>query len=259
MTLDPHAAPFSSEGDPASARARTGVLLSHGFTGSPHSVRPWAEHLAALGHPVRVPLLPGHGTTWQEMNGTTWDDWRGAVETALLDLAGQVDTVVVCGLSMGGALALRMAADHPDVVAGLVLVNPAVGSSRFDVKLLPLLKHVVRSVPGIADDVKKPGVEEHGYRRTPVRAAASMFAGYRQLREDLPRVTCPVLLYRSEVDHVVDPSSARTIAARVSSTDVREELLRDSFHVATLDHDAPTIFAGTADFVARVTGARAEG
>ena len=129
---------------------------------------------------MSVPRLPGHGTTWQEMNTTTWADWYGEIERAFEALADQVDTVFVCGLSMGGGLALRLAADHPDRVAGLVLVNPAVGTERKDVKLLPVLKHVIPALPGIANDIKKPGVEEHGYTKTPLRAADSMFQATRR-------------------------------------------------------------------------------
>ena len=185
MSVHPHAEPFVADGDPGSPRGRVGVLLSHGFTGSPASMKPWAEYLAAQGYAVSVPRLPGHGTTWQEMNKTTWADWYGEVERAFEALANRVDTVVVCGLSMGGALALRLAADHPDRVAGLVLVNPAVRTDRKDVKLLPVLKHVIPSMPGIANDIKKPGVQEHGYTKTPLRAADSMFRAYKVLDADL--------------------------------------------------------------------------
>jgi carboxylesterase len=249
VTVDPLAEPFLSEGDAASPRGRIGVLLSHGFTGSPASMKPWGQYLAGQGYAVSVPRLPGHGTTWQEMNTTTWANWAGEIERAFEALANQVDNVFVCGLSMGGGLALRLAADHPDRVAGLVLVNPAVATDRKDVKLLPVLKHVIASFPGIANDIKKPGVEEHGYTRTPLRAAASMFAGYKVLRSDLGNVTCPILVFRSSVDHVVDPSSARIIQAGVNSADVQEELLEDSYHVATLDNDAPRIFSDSAAWI----------
>lgn len=252
MTVHPLAEPFLSDGDATSPRGRVGVLLSHGFTGSPASMIAWGEHLAAEGYAVSIPRLPGHGTTWQEMNTTTWADWTAELERALEDLSAKVDTVFVCGLSMGGGLALRLAADHPDQVAGLVLVNPAVGTNRKDVKLLPVLKHVIGSFPGIANDIKKPGVEEHGYTRTPLRAADSMFQGYKVLRGDLGRITCPVLIFRSAVDHVVDPSSARIILAGVASADKREETLADSYHVATLDNDAEQIFEGSARFIERV-------
>ena len=258
MTVDPLAEPFVADGDAASPRGRVGVLLSHGFTGSPASMKPWGEHLAAQGYAVSVPRLPGHGTTWQEMNRTTWADWYAEVERAFLALANQVDTVVVCGLSMGGALALRVAADHPDRVAGLVLVNPAVDTERKDVKLLPVLKRVIPAMPGIANDIKKPGVQEHGYTKTPLRAADSMFQAYKVLRRDLGNVVCPILLFRSVEDHVVDPSSGRAIRASVSSGDVREELLENSYHVATLDNDAPQIFEGSVAFIERVAGVTAE-
>ncbi len=258
MSVDQLSEPYVADGDPESPRGRVGVLLSHGFTGSPASMKPWGEHLAAQGYAVSVPRLPGHGTTWQEMNKTTWADWCSEVERAFEALANQVDSVVVCGLSMGGALALRLAADHPDRVAGLVLVNPAVDSERKDVKLLPVLKFVIPAMPGIANDIKKPGVEEHGYTKTPLRAADSMFRAYKVLRQDLGQVVCPILVFRSVEDHVVDPSSARAINASVSSADVREEMLENSYHVATLDNDAPRIFEGSVAFIERVAGVAAE-
>jgi carboxylesterase len=254
VTVDPLAEPFLSEGDAESPRGHIGVLLSHGFTGSPASMKPWGEYLATQGYAVSVPRLPGHGTTWQEMNKTTWADWSGEIERAFEALSNQVDQVFVCGLSMGGGLALRLAADHPDRVAGLVLVNPAVGSDRKDVKLLPVLKHVIPSMPGIANDIKKPGVQEHGYTKTPLRAADSMFKGYKTLRGDLGRVICPVLLFRSAEDHVVDQSSARIILGAVGSGDAREEILENSYHVATLDNDAQRIFDGSVAFIEKVSG-----
>ena len=254
MTVHPLAEPFLSDGDATSPRGRVGVLLSHGFTGSPASIKPWGEYLAGQGYAVSVPRLPGHGTTWQEMNTTTWANWFSEVERAFDALSARVDTVFVFGLSMGGGLALRLAADHPDRVAGLVLVNPAVGTNRLDVKLLPVLKHVIPSFPGIANDIMKPGVEEHGYTKTPLRAADSMFKGYKQVRRDLGQITCPILIYRSAVDHVVDPSSARIILEGVASTDTREESLENSYHVATLDNDAERIFEGSAAFIERVSG-----
>jgi carboxylesterase len=259
VSVHPLAEPFVADGDASSPHGRIGILLSHGFTGSPASMKPWAEYLAQQGYAVSLPRLPGHGTTWQEMNKTTWADWYGELQRAFEALANQVDTVIVCGLSMGGALALRLAADHPDRVAGLVLVNPAVRTDRKDVKLLPVLKHVIPAMPGIANDIKKQGVQEHGYTKTPLRAADSMFQAYKVLVSDLGRITCPILLFRSTEDHVVDPSSSRVIRSSVSSTDVREEMLEDSYHVATLDNDAQQIFEGSLAFVERVAGVASGG
>ncbi|MGN0064003.1 MAG: alpha/beta hydrolase [Nocardioides sp.] len=233
---------------------RTGVLVLHGFTGSPASMRPWAEHLAAAGYGVRMPLLPGHGTRWQDLNRTGWSDWYGAVSREFDALRAEHDDVAVVGLSMGGALTLRLAADRGHEIAGVVVVNPAVTTLRKDVLLLPVLKHVVPAFPAIANDIKKPGVDERGYPVTPLRAAASMFAGFKALHADLDRIEVPVLLLRSRVDHVVDPSTSEALHDRLGSRDFTERILEDSYHVATLDHDAETIFNESVDFIARVTG-----
>lgn len=234
-----------------------GVLLCHGFTGSPASLRPWADRFAAEGFSVRLPLLPGHGTTWQEMNRTTFDDWLGAVTTSLAELSATCRAVVVCGLSMGGALALRLAQLHPGSVAGLVLVNPAVMSLRREMALLPVLKHVVPSLKGITDDIAKPGTSEFGYTRTPLKAVDAMRAGWALTRGALAQVSAPTLLLHSRVDHVVEPENSALILAGISSTDVTEIVLERSFHVATLDYDAELIFDESVAFVHRVTRERA--
>ncbi|QWC85646.1 alpha/beta fold hydrolase [Nocardioidaceae bacterium] len=244
---------WSSPGRPGADGRTVGVLLSHGFTGSPVSIRPWAEHLATAGLAVSVPLLPGHGTRWQDMIPTRYDDYREEVDRAFSDLRDRCDVVVVGGLSMGGCLTLELAARRADEVAGVVVVNPAVASTNKQLKALPVLKHVVRAFPGIGNDIKAGG-DEGGYAKTPLRSLDSMVRAWPQVRALLPEVTCPVLLFRSVEDHVVDPSSARLILESVGSDDTREVLLRDSYHVATLDHDAPTIFEQSLDFVRRVTG-----
>jgi len=253
MQLQPLAEPFVASGEPDATGQRVGVLLSHGFTGSPASLVPCAHYLPEQGLGVSVPRLPGHGTRWQDMQRTTWADWYDEITRAFEKLRADHDKVVVAGLSMGGALALRLAADRGREVEGLILVNPAVNIDRWDVKLLPVLKHVVPAMPGVANDIKKPGVDEHGYSRTPLKAAHSMLQGYKALCSDLPRVTCPVLFFRSVEDHVVDPSSSRIIMGGLSSRDVTERMLEDSYHVATLDNEAPTIFEESAEFVRRVT------
>lgn len=254
MAIDPHAAPLSVAARPElTGGRRIGVLLSHGFTGSPYSIRPWGEHLAERGYAVEVPRLPGHGTSWQEMNRTGWADWYAEVSRAFDKLSAENDAVVAGGLSMGGALVLRLAADHSDRLAGVVVVNPAVSTLRKDVLALPVLKHVVPAFPGIVNDIKKPDTDEHGYDKSPLKAAASMMSGWKVLRGDLGRITTPLLYLRSTVDHVVDDSSEPIILDGISSADVTVRRLENSYHVATLDHDASTIFEESAAFVARVT------
>jgi carboxylesterase len=255
LPISPYAEPFYADATPTGADGqRIGVLLSHGFTGSPASMVPWGKHLAGLGYGVAVPRLPGHGTTWQELNKCRWADWYGEVQRAFDKLEANCDQVVVGGLSMGAALVLQLAADRGRDVAGIVVVNPAVNTQRKDVLALPVLQHAVGSFPGIANDIKKPGVEEHGYPRTPLKAARSMMLGWKQVRRDLPKVTSPLLMFRSAEDHVVDPSSGRIIVASVSSRDLTERILEHSYHVATLDNDASVILEESAEFVRRVTG-----
>jgi carboxylesterase len=255
VSLAPSTEPFHADAVPApSDGRRVGVLLVHGFTGSPASLRPWGRHLAEQGFGVSVPLLPGHGTTWRDLNRTGWEDWYGEADRAFEKLQANTDQVVVGGLSMGGGLALQLAADRGREVAGAMLVNAAVNLARRDLVALPVLKHLVGSLPGVADDIKKPGTQESGYSRTPLKALHAMLTAWRTLVQDLPKVTQPLLVFRSTVDHVVDPSSAALIRARVSSRDLTERMLENSYHVATLDNDAPIILEESAQFVRRVTG-----
>ncbi|MCD0481673.1 carboxylesterase [Streptacidiphilus sp. ASG 303] len=249
MTLLPGAEPFHHEGGPV------GVLLCHGFTGTPQSLRPWGEHLAANGLTVSLPLLPGHGTRWQDMQVTRWEDWYAEVDRELRSLSAACEQVFVCGLSMGGALALRLAAQHGDAVSGLVLVNPSVRSDSPATALLPVLRHLVPSIPGVANDIAREGSTEVAYDRTPLHAAWSLSRLWRTVQAELPQVTQPLLLFRSPEDHVVSPGSARLLLGRISSTDVEERLCERSYHVATLDHDAEVIFEGGLDFIRRLAPA----
>lgn len=164
MSVLPGAEPFRHEG------GKVGVLLCHGFTGSPQSLRPWAEYLAARGLTVSLPLLPGHGTRWQDMQLTGWQDWYAEVDRALRELLDTCDRVFVFGLSMGGALTLRLAAKHGESISGIVLVNPVNKIHDPMAVTLPVVKHFVRSRPGIASDIAKPGSEEVGYDRVPTRS-----------------------------------------------------------------------------------------
>ena len=246
MPLMPGADPFSHVGGPV------GALLLHGFSGSPRSMRPWADRLAAAGLSVELPRLPGHGTRWQDMAVTRWEDWYAEADRSLTLLRARCSTALVMGLSMGGTLALRLAEQRPDDVAGLVLVNPSVHSERKDRHLLPLMRHVVKALPGIGNDIAKPGVDEGCYDKLPLQPAYSLQQGWAQVRADIAKVTSPVLLLHSREDHVVEPSNSAWILANVSSSDRTEVWLEESYHVATLDNDAPLIFSSSIDFVRRL-------
>lgn len=249
----PGAEPVASEG--CGERARTGVLLCHGITATPQMVRPVADRLAAQGYAVRAPLLPGHGTSWQQMSRTRYRDWLGAVEAAAEELRRGRDTVLALGVSLGGALVTDLAHGRPDLVDGLVLVNPAFAASDPRLKVLPVLKHVLPRLRGIADDIAREGPpRELAYAWTPLKPLHSFVEQWPRITAALPTVTVPVLLLRSRHDHVVPALSGDLFLERVGSRDVREAWLERSAHVATLDHDADLLIEQTLDFVAEVGG-----
>ncbi|WP_153396544.1 alpha/beta hydrolase [Ornithinicoccus halotolerans] len=251
----PGAAPLSTEGH--GPRAASGVLLVHGLTATPQMVRPVAEPLAESGYAVRAPLLPGHGTRWEDLNRTRYEHWYDAVESAAEELAagpegstGARRRVVVFGVSLGGALVADLAGRRPDLVTGLVLVNPALAARDPRLRLLPLLRHLLPSLPGLADDIRRAGPpRELAYDRTPVRALHSFVGHWPRLLESLPRVRQPVLLARSAHDRVVPRLSSEVLLREIGSPDVRELWLPESGHVATLDHDADLLLRTTRDFV----------
>jgi carboxylesterase len=225
-------------------------------------MRPWAEHLAAAGLTVEVPLLPGHGTVWRDMNSTGSDDWYAHVEGTLLDLARRCDEVFVMGLSMGGALSVRLAQRHPGLVRGLVLVNPSLVVEDYRLPLIApfrrLVARLLPSTPGLSSDVAKDDTSEGGYDRVPVAAAATLPKLWRAVQEGMSGLRAPVLAFRSTEDHVVRPESLRMLARRAVNTTVTIHLLHDSYHVATLDHDAPAIFDGSLAFVRELSGEGAD-
>ncbi len=247
MSLLPGAEPFAHDG------GSVGALVCHGFTGSPASMRPWAEFLAGAGLSVQLPRLPGHGTRWQDLALTRWQDWYSAAHTAFVDLHRSCDQVFVMGLSMGATLALRLAELHGAEVAGIVVVNASLMTARRALRVLPVLERVLPSVRGITDDIALPGVTEVGYDRVPLRALRSLTQLWAMTRADLARIDQPLLVFRSAVDHVVEAENSALLLREVSSPDVEERLLPDSFHVATLDKDATTIFSASLDFIRRVS------
>lgn len=223
-----------------------GVLVCHGFSGTPESVRAWAQYLAAQGAAVALPLLPGHGTSWQQMNLTTHQDWYSVLPAALDWLAQRSRVQVVCGLSMGGALALRIA--QSEKIDGVVLVNPSIGTDQFKYRLVPWLARFIPAAQGVGSDIKAPGVSEPAYPCAPLKAVASMRQLWAMVDRDLEQVRVPVLLFTSRTDHVVDGYSGRTLRARLP--EVTDYWLENSYHVATMDNDAALINQRSKDFIA---------
>jgi carboxylesterase len=242
----PGAEPYSATGD------GRGALVLHGFTGNPQSVRGIALALADAGLTVEMPLLPGHGTEMADMLPTRWEDWSSAAEEAYADLAARSDAVAVVGLSMGGTLSAWLARRHAEI-AGLVLVNPLLMSP--DEATVSFVQSMVEGgdevAPGIGSDIAMEGVVEYAYEGLPLRAALSLFAAAGEVEGALESITCPVLLFTSRQDHVVDPKSSELIVARAKGP-VEQVVLERSYHVATLDYDKDEIEARTVEFVTSV-------
>jgi carboxylesterase len=243
----PGAEPWSGEGGP------NGVLVCHGFTGNPNSVKPLGQALHRAGFTVEVPLWPGHGTAIEDMMDTTWDDWSAAAEAAYQDLAGRCEKVVVAGLSMGGTLAAWLASNHPEV-AGLILVNPA--TEPYPQEAIDMIRAMVDGgeeiSPAIGSDIADPDVTESAYEGTPLRPLLSLVERGEELAAGLPRISCPILLMTSPNDHVVAPSASDFLAERVSGP-VERVTLERSYHVATLDYDRDLIEERAVEFARKVT------
>ncbi|MFP3906274.1 MAG: alpha/beta hydrolase [Acidimicrobiales bacterium] len=246
----PGAEPLSAEGGPI------GALVLHGFTGTPQSMRGLAEAFVDAGFSVEMPLLPGHGTSLDEMLDTAWDDWSSAAEAAFVDLAGRCERVVVAGLSMGGTLTLWLASRHDDI-AGIVLINPACpppGSSAETLAGLEAFAEAgVEAFDAIGNDIADPDQTELAYEQTPVKPLISLLTEGEALAGRLGSIECPVLLLTSPQDHVVAPEHSEHIAASIGGP-VERVALERSYHVATLDHDRELINERAVEFANRVTG-----
>lgn len=248
----------AADGDPAApfdypADGPAGVLVLHGFTGVPFSVRPWGQALHAAGAGVAGPLLPGHGTRWEELATVRWEQWRDHAARHVRELRAHHDVVVVCGLSMGGALALHLAAVLP--VDGVVALNPALSLVSRTARFAPALRRAVPSVAAVGDDISLPGVTEHAYPRTPVAGVAELGRFMARTRRLLPAVDAPVLLLRSQHDHVVSDASHAHVLRRAGG-DVELVRLTESFHVATLDREADVVHGRSVRFVDELVAGR---
>lgn len=249
LSVMPGAEAWSSNGDRS-----TGVLVLHGFTGNPSSMRLLAEAFAAAGHHVELPRLPGHGTTIDDMLTTGWSDWSSAVLGAYDALSARASEIVVAGLSMGGSLTLWTGLERPSV-AGLICVNPATRAQ--DPLVLDMLREALADgtavMPGIGSDIADPDVSELAYEGMPVEPLLSFQAeGVGLIAERYGELSMPLLLFTSRNDHVVEPADSEYLASAYGGP-VEHIWLDRSYHVATQDYDRDLIVATSLAFVERVT------
>jgi len=241
--------------DPVSHRsgAGTGVVLLHGFTGNPSSMRGVAGAMATAGFDIELPRLPGHGTTIDDMQRTGWSDWLAESERAVDAMTSRVDHTVVLGQSMGGTLALAAALSCPRIDA-LVCINPATRTR--DAATMAMIDDFIDDgllvVPGEGSDIADPESSDIAYDGTPLLPLKSLVDdGIAPLDGRFGELTMPLRLFTSRQDHVVDPADSEHLASTYGGV-VRHTWLERSFHVATLDHDRDHLLAESVAFVGMV-------
>lgn len=237
------AEPFRFEGN------GTGVLVSHGFTGTTQSVRPLGEALAAEGFTVMGPRLKGHGTSMEDHARSTALDWISSIEEGLAWLGQRTSNVFFVGLSMGGMFSLYFAATRPNLVRGIVPINACVYLGDPELARLVFDPEAPATVPGVGSDIRAEGIEELVYPEVPVPPVKEFMAIMRVTDDLLPAVTCPALVLQSTEDHVVPPENGPHILEKLGSEDKELVWLENSYHVATLDNDASVIAERTVQFI----------
>ena len=228
---------------------KTGVLMLHGFTGSPASIKPWALALHERGLSVSVPRLPGHGTHWSDLNKVSWQDWYETIEKEFLELKKKCDQVFVAGFSVGGALALRLSQIRGSEISGTILLNASIYDERARFRFVGALSTFLPSIAGGDGDVAKPGNPKHGYDRIPLKGLNQVRKLWEVVERDLYLVDLPLMVAYSLNDHVVHPVCSETIIDNVYSADIREVVFEKSFHNVALDHDADLLNDETMDFI----------
>ncbi len=219
-----------------SKKGPVGCLLIHGFTGSPNEWLDLGEVLVKKNFTVSIPTLPGHATHSADMFNYTWRDWFTCVKEAYEDLNKVCKEVFVCGLSMGGALALHLAAHRP--VQGIVALSAPVEFPAWQTNSIKLVKRLKKfrykkNGEDVRDTSMKPKLAS--YQRYPLYAAEQFFKLLDHVRGDLPEVTQPILIMHARNDHSVAFSNSEIIFDEIGSKEKTKIDLEESYHVITVD------------------------
>jgi len=255
-------AAFELDGD------ERGVLLVHGFTGTPFEMRFLGERLHQRGMTVRGLALPGHSTTPAELDRTAWTDWSGHVGRELDRLAARCRRVAVVGQSLGGLLGLHLAAHRGAELAGLVSLAAPIWLFRGPRALIAALRGApvltgLRPIRkrGGGSDVADPAMKARNpsYPVIPLRALVELDRARAAARAELPSVHTPLLLIHAVHDHVAPYGSMAEIAARVGSREVETITLPRSYHLVAIDLERERVAAAVGDFLEARLEARGGG
>jgi carboxylesterase len=230
-----------------------GVVLVHGFTGSPAAMRPWAEFLNARGYSVRVPLLPGHGTEPADLNEIEWPEWPAKVLSEISELQKHCSQIFVAGLSMGGGTTLQVASTIQDQLSGIILVNPMIHVRGISPQLAYVISRGIKFGKSVGNDIKRKGVTEYSYDKMPYRGIYQLLTMLKLTRAALPSIKVPMQLFHSLDDHTLPVSNTEIIMREIGSPNKSRIELLNSYHVATIDHDADLIFANSLTFIEGLT------
>lgn len=223
----------------------TGILLCHGFLGTPQSVRELGEALGKQGYTVSCPRLPGHGTHYKDLEQFSYDDWFRSVEGAYTELRKSCASVFVIGQSMGGTLSLDLASRYPEI-HGITLINPAIDIPQFETyRSRPAHAYVTEDAP----DIKKADAVEITYGQAPVKAYQQLLGYMDAVRAKLGEVRCPVMCFQSLEDHVVPPVNTDFILDKVGSEHAFKHELHNSYHIASMDHELDFIVTKSIEWI----------
>ena len=227
-----------------------GVLLIHGYTGSPAEMRLIAEYLNGRGLRISAPLLPGHGTVPADLNRVAWSDWTGSVERALAALREQCSAVFVAGLSMGALLTLYLAGKNPTLPGGIVYSPALIVTNRL-VHLVPLGKYLISMFPKRKAHFTDPMARSRiwSYDLYPTFGAHETGKLIREVKRLLPQVVSPLLIVHSWLDRDIRPESARFVYDRVGSKDKELRMLNNSGHALTVDSEWERVAEVTYQFI----------
>lgn len=222
-----------------------GILISHGFMGTPQSVVYVGKRLAQLGYTVLAPRLKGHGTHYHDLENCTKEDWFHSMEKAHNVLKRRCSTIFVMGQSMGGTLALHLAHKFQSI-QGIMLINAAL--------TIPTLEYVKGSTePRFIDegtpDIKAKNVHEITYQKTPLTAIHELQNLMESTPAILSNIKTPILGIKSTIDHVCPPENTEYILEKIGATKKEIITLTNSYHVATMDNDKETIVEACHQFV----------